>query len=198
MPIGKHYVEAKLGGHKIVAGGRFPITGKYDFSAPVTYDFQDSTLVNFVGRVCGGEKNDTLAVGFGASNNNIGKARITLMMNSENLLFNYYSDQTGTEERPFESDTTAIESRTWAGKGSDAKYIYIETDPKTGEFSALLPPMKYITKSIEIIKNDDNIEFITLPQIDLTNVLKEMTDSLCQVTETGDSVLTTTSTTRRW
>jgi hypothetical protein len=189
VPIGKHYVEAKLGGHKIVAGGRFPITGKYDFSAPVTYDFQDSTLVNFVGRVSGGEKNDTLAVGFGASNNNIGKARITLKLNNENLLFNYYSDQTGTEERPFESDTTAIESRTWAGKGSDAKYIYIETDPKTGEFSALLPPMKYITKSIEIIKNDDNIEFVTLPQIDLTNVLKEMTDSLCQVTETGDSVL---------
>ena len=189
VPIGKHYVEAKLGGHKIVAGGRFPITGKYDFSAPVTYDFQDSTLVNFVGRVGGGEKNDTLAVGFGASNNNIGKARITLMMNSENLLFNYYNDQVGTEERPFESDTTAIESRTWAGKGSDAKYIYIDTDPKTGEFSALLPPLKYITKSIEIIKNDDNIEFVTLPQIDLTNVLKEMTDSLCQVTETGDSVL---------
>ena len=189
VPIGKHYVEAKFGGHKIVAGGRFPITGKYDFSAPVTYDFQDSTLVNFVGRVGGGEKNDTLAVGFGASNNNIGKARITLMMNSENLLFNYYNDQVGTEERPFESDTTAIESRTWAGKGSDAKYIYIDTDPKTGEFSALLPPLKYITKSIEIIKNDDNIEFVTLPQIDLTNVLKEMTDSLCQVTETGDSVL---------
>ena len=189
VPIGKHYVEAKLGGHKIVAGGRFPITGKYDFSAPVTYDFQDSTLVNFVGRVSGGEKNDTLAVGFGASNNNIGKTRITLMMNSENLLFNYYNDQTGTEDRPFQSDTTAIESRTWAGKGSDAKYIYIETDPKTGEFSAMLPPMKYITKSIEIIKNDDNIEFVTLPQIDLSNVLKEMTDSLCQVTETGDSIM---------
>ncbi len=142
-----------------------------------------------MGRVGGGEKNDTLAVGFGASNNNIGKARITLMMNSENLLFNYYSDQTGTEERPFESDTTAIESRTWAGKGSDAKYIYIDTDPKTGEFSALLPPLKYITKSIEIIKNDDNIEFLTLPQIDLSNVLKELTDSLRQVTETGDSIL---------
>ena len=188
VPIGKHYVEAKLGGHKIVAGGRFPITGKYDFSAPVTYDFQDSTLVNFVGRVSGGEKNDTLAVGFGASNNNIGKARITLMMNNESLLFNYYNDQVGTEERPFESDTTAIQSTAWAGKGSDAKYIYIETDPKTGEFSALLPPLKYITKSIEIIKNDDNIEFLTLPQIDLTNVLKTESDSLQQISENGDSV----------
>ena len=188
VPIGRHYVEAKLGGHKIVAGGRFPITGKCDFSAPVTYDFQDSTLVNFVGRVSGGEKNDTLAVGFGASNNNIGKARITLMMNNESLLFNYYNDQTGTEERPFESDTTAIQSTAWAGKGSDAKYIYIDTDPKTGEFSALLPPLKYITKSIEIIKNKDNIEFTTLPQIDLTNVLKTESDSLQQISENGDSV----------
>ena len=188
VPIGRHYVEAKLGGHKIVAGGRFPITGKCDFSAPVTYDFQDSTLVNFVGRVSGGEKNDTLAVGFGASNNNIGKARITLMMNNESLLFNYYNDQTGTEERPFESDTTAIQSTAWAGKGSDAKYIYIDTDPKTGEFSAKLPPLKYIVKSIEIIKNDDNIEFVTLPQIDLTNVLKTESDSLQQISENGDSV----------
>ena len=188
VPIGRHYVEAKLGGHKIVAGGRFPITGKCDFSAPVTYDFQDSTLVNFVGRVGGGERNDTLAVGFGASNNNIGKARITLMMNNESLLFNYYNDQVGTEERPFQSDTTAIQSTAWAGKSSDAKYIYIDTDPKTGEFSAKLPPLKYIVKSIEIIKNDDNIEFVTLPQIDLTNVLKTESDSLQQISENGDSV----------
>ena len=188
VPIGNHYVEAKLDGHTFVAGGRFPAVGKYHFSAPVTYDFQDSTLVNFVGRVSGGEKNDTLAVGFGASNNNIGKTRITLMMNSENLLFNYDGEKAGTVERPFQSDTTAIQSTAWAGKGSDAKYIYIDTDPKTGEFSALLPPLKYITKSIEIIKNDDNIEFVTLPQIDLTNVLKEMTDSLRLPTAAGDSV----------
>lgn len=187
VPIGQHYVEAKLGGHKIVAGGRFPITGKYDFSAPVTYDFQDSTLVNFVGRVGGGERNDTLAVGFGASKNNIGTARITLMMNNESLLFNYYNDQVGTEERPFQSDTTAIQSTAWAGKSSDAKYIYIDTDPKTGEFSAKLPPLKYIVKSIETPKNP-GIEFTTLPQIDLTNVLKTESDSLQQISENGDSV----------
>ena len=188
VPIGQHYVEAKLGEHTMVGKGRFPLTGKYEFNAPVTCDFQDSTLVNFVGRVGGGERNDTLAVGFGASKNNIGTARITLKLNNESLLLNYYNDQVGTEERPFQSDTTAIQSTAWAGKGSDAKYIYIDTDPKTGEFSALLPPLKYITKSIVIQNNRDNIEFTTLPQIDLSNVLKEMTDSLLQVNEQGDSV----------
>ncbi len=192
VPIGNHYVEAKLDGHTMVAGGRFPTAGKYHFSAHVSHDFIDSTLVNFVGRVSGGEKNDTLAVGFGASNNNIGQAKITLCMNNESLLFNVLDKDhstAATERRIWKSDTTSINSTTWTGyEGSDARKIYIETDPATGEFSALLPPLKYIVSDIELPKNKDHIEFASLSQIDLSNVLKEMTDSLCQATETGDSV----------
>ena len=189
VPIGKHYVTAENDGHKMVAGGRFPQGDElYDFDAAVTYDFADSTLVNFVGRVDGATRNDTLAVGFGASKNLIGKARITLKLNNDSRLFNYYNDHAGTQERAFESDTTAINSRSWAGAGSgDAKYIYIETDPQTGEFSAKLPPLKYTVKSIEIPKNPD-IEFTTLPQIDLTNVRKEMKDSIRVATESGDTI----------
>ncbi len=47
VPIGEHFVEAKLGNHKMVGGGRFPDTGKYNFDRAVTHDFADSTLVNF-------------------------------------------------------------------------------------------------------------------------------------------------------
>ena len=192
VPIGNHYVEAKLDGHTMVAGGRFPTAGKYHFSAHVSHDFIDSTLVNFVGRVSGGEKNDTLAVGFGASNNNIGQAKITLSLNNESLLFNVLDKDhstAATEQRIWKSDTTAVNSTTWTGcEGSDARKIYIETDPATGEFSALLPPLKYIVSDIELPKNKDHIEFASLSQIDLSNVLKEMTDSLRQATETGDSV----------
>ena len=192
VPIGNHYVEAKLDGHTMVAGGRFPTAGKYHFSAHVSHDFIDSTLVNFVGRVSGGEKNDTLAVGFGASNNNIGQAKITLSLNNESLLFNVLDKDhstAATERRIWKSDTTSINSTTWTGyEGSDARKIYIETDPATGEFSALLPPLKYFVSDIELPKNKDHIEFVSLPQIDLSNVLKELTDSLRQATETGDSV----------
>ena len=187
VPIGKHYVTVEMDGHKMVAGGRYPLEGRIDFDRAVTYDFADSTLVNFVGRVDGATMNDTLAVGFGKSKNLIGKAKITLKLNNDSRLFNYYNNQAGTQERAFESDTTAIQSRSWAGKDSDAKYIYIETDPQTGEFSAKLPPLKYIVKSIEIPKNPA-IEFTTLPQIDLTNVRKEMKDSLDVATETGDTI----------
>ena len=51
VPIGDHFIEAKLGGHTMVAGGRWPTEGTYYFDRPVQYDFADSTLVNFVGRV---------------------------------------------------------------------------------------------------------------------------------------------------
>ena len=192
VPIGEHFVEAKLGGHTMVSGGRFPTQGKYNFNAPVTYNFADSTLVNFVGRVSGGERNDTLAVGFGASRNNIGQAKITLKLNNESLSFNCQDDHisAATTDRVWVSDTTAIQSTARTGIGSDSKYIEILTDPQTGEFSALLPPLKYITKSIELVEHEKNpdIEFTILPEIDLSNPLKELTDSLRQVNELGDSV----------
>ena len=191
VPIGQHYVEAKLGNHTMVDKGRFPTQGKYNFTGPVTYDFADSTLVNFVGRVGGGERNDTLAVGFGASRNNIGQAKIMLKLNSEAQSFNCQDDHisAATQDRFWASDTTAIQSSSRTGIGDDSKYIEILTDPQTGEFSALLPPLKYIVKSIEIPKTKDDVAFTTLPQIDLSNVLQEHTDSLWQQTEQGDSVL---------
>ncbi|MBQ1773961.1 MAG: laminin G domain-containing protein [Prevotella sp.] len=179
VPIGKHYVEAKLEGHTMVDGGRFPTKGTFDFNQRMQYNFADSTLVNFVGRVGGGLRNDTLAVGFGASNNNIGVATIMLKLNNESFSFNCQSDyiSDATEQRPWESDTTSINSHAWTGIGSDSKYIYIKTDSLTGEFSAKLPPLKYITKSIRVDNNPD-VEFTSLPEIDLTAVQSQYTDSI--------------------
>jgi len=189
VPIGEHFVQAKLGGHKMVDGGRFPTTGNYDFKRAVKYDFADSTLVNFVGRIGGGERNDTLAVGFAESKNNIGMATVTLRLNNESFSFNCKDDHISDADtqRSWESDTVSINSRAWTGTGYDAKYIYIRTDSLTGEFSAMLPPLKYTTKSIRVDKNPD-IEFTSLPEIDMTNALKEVKDSLKQATELGDSI----------
>ena len=193
VPIGEHFVEAKQGDHKMVDGGRFPLSGKHNFTGPIVYDFLDSTLVNFVGRVSGGEKNDTLPVGFRASNNNIGVAVITLKLNNDGLSFNV-SDKNhidpALEQRIWQSDTTSIRSTAYSGIGSESRYIYIHTDPETGEFSAMLPPLKYVTKSIELVEKDKNpdVEFTVLPEIDLTALRQQLTDSLRQVTAEGDSV----------
>ena len=179
VTIGPHYVEAKLDGHTMAYGGRFPREETFNFERAMTYDFADSTLVNFVGRVGGGALNDTLAVGFGASKNNIGIATITLKLNNESFSFNCQDDHItpAVRNRSFESDTASINSSAWTGIGNQSKYIYIRTDSLTGEFSALLPPLKYITRSVVVDKNPD-IEFTSLPEIDLTNIQKQMKDSL--------------------
>lgn len=189
VPIGEHYVEAKLEGHVLVDNGRFPTTGTYNFVDRVRHDFSDSTLVNFVGRVSGAKYNDTIPVGFAESHNNIGIATITLKLNNESFSFNCADDyiSPATENRSFASDTASIQSKTWTGFGAASKYIYITTDSLTGEFSAVLPPLKYTVQSVEVKKNSD-VEFSSLPEIDLTNPGQKRTDSILIATEAGDTI----------
>jgi hypothetical protein len=145
VPIGKHFVEAKLSGHTMTDGGRYPTQGTFYFDRPVQHDFSDATLVNLIGRVGGGVRNDTLAVGFAASKNNIGIATIQLALNNESFSLNCLDDHISdaATKRIWASDTTSINSSAWTGTNYDAKYIFIRTDSLTGEFSALLPPLKY-------------------------------------------------------
>jgi len=184
VPIGHHFVEAKLGGHTMVAGGRWPTAGTFYFDRPVQYDFADSTLVNFVGRVGGGLSNDTLAVGFNLSKNNIGIANIQLALNNESFSLNCQDDHISNAltKRTWESDTTSISSHAFTGTDYDAKYITIRTDSLTGEFSALLPPLKYKVKSINV---KSGIDFGTLPEIDLTVVSQVQTDSITEILDDG-------------
>ncbi|MBR6979022.1 MAG: hypothetical protein IKH88_04220 [Prevotella sp.] len=184
VPIGQHFIEAKLGGHTMVAGGRWPTAGTFHFDCPVQYDFADSTLVNFVGRVGGGLSNDTLAVGFNLSKNNIGIATIQLALNNESFSLNCQDDHISNAltVRTWQSDTTSISSQAYTGTDYDAKYITIRTDSLTGEFSALLPPLKYKVKSINV---KSGIDFGTLPEIDLTSVSQEQTDSITEIFDDG-------------
>ncbi len=184
VPIGHHFVEAKMGGHTMVAGGRWPTAGTFYFDRPVQYDFADSTLVNFVGRVGGGLSNDTLAVGFNLSKNNIGIATIQLALNNESFSLNCQDDHISNAltARTWESDTTSINSHAFTGTDYNAKYITIRTDSLSGEFSALLPPLKYKVKSIDV---KSGIDFGTLPEIDLTAVSLEQTDSITEISDDG-------------
>ena len=190
VPIGNHFVEARLEGHTMVAGGRFPTAGTFNFDRAVTHDFTDSTLVNFVGRVGGGERNDTLAVGFAESKNNIGVATIRLGLNNESFSLNCQDDHisTATQDRYYESDTISIQSSAVTGTDFESKYIRITTDPTTGEFSAKLPPLRYVVKDIDIPGNPD-IDFGVQSDVDLTSPMTTSTDSLLHWDEVvGDSV----------
>ena len=194
VPIGNHYVEAKQTGHDFVNAGRWPSQGYYDFQSEVSHNFSDSTLVNFCGRVAGGQIQEEKPVGFGSESgalNNIGQAVITLALKSNpNLSFNCEEGTTNNypTNRPFlpkdNDKTESINSTTWA----EGSKIFIKTDSKTGEFSAMLPPLRYSVTSIEIPSNTD-LTFSDLPDINMTNPISMNVDTLLTKTMNADSTI---------
>ncbi len=196
VPIGSHLIEAYREGHLLTC---FPADGTtYEFVKSETVNFTDSTLVNVTGRINGGFTDKDAPLGFRKSVNRLGKAIVKLSLGREAMSsFNYVVDshgdgRFGTTPLAVESATENIKSHTIRAGGTqdETHYIYITTDSLTGEFSAMLPPLKYKVESIQFVGgkdyDDEPIFKQNLPTIDATNAkLTNMSkDSL--VTSTGD------------
>ena len=200
VPIGSHRVEAYREGHRLTS---LPMgLGTYDFHRAEECNFVDSTLVNVTGRINGGFSDKDEPLGFQRSKNRIGQATVKLSLGREaQSSFNYITDDRGNEafgttDIPVESATTAIKSTAWRAGGTESKnsethYIYIKTDPETGEFSALLPPLNYKVEQIRFDGDEagdraryNNLSFFTqnLPMLNATNAQenKMQADSLTQ------------------
>ena len=185
VPIGSHYVEVRRTGHSFEGAGRYPVTEgeTYEFLEDTHIDFFDSTLVTVAGRVTGGETEGSKPLGYGASENNIGCAVITLTpLDHPQRMLNAIEKVDGTTvewiansaDVPIPAATTATASEAWRKGGDEdaAKCIQITTDAATGEFSALLPPIRYKVESVKFPKNPtlENDElFMSVPAIDLTH-----------------------------
>ena len=183
VPIGPHLIEAYRNGHRLTS---FPLDGTtYDFHQAETINFIDSTLVNVTGRINGGYTDQDEPLGFQRSVNRLGKATIKLSLGKESQCsFNYILNEHGegsfgTTNLPVESATDKIASTAYRAGGShdDTYFIYITTDAKTGEFSAMLPPLKYKVESIMFDGGTDYDDLPVfaqnLPLIDATNTAKE-------------------------
>ncbi len=191
VPIGSHRIEAYRQGHRLTG---FPLDGgTYEFKRAETVNFVDSTLVNVTGRVNGGASDKNAPIGFKQSKNRIGQATIKLSLGKEsNCSFNYVVDSHGdgsygTTDIPVASASTNINSTAWRSgtthedytSQDNTHYIYIKTDPETGEFSAMLPPLRYKVESISFAGDKDNIYnnqsvfAQNLPVLDARNAIKE-------------------------
>ena len=192
VPIGDHYISVAKNGHVFADNGRYP-ADPFKTDTCVTFikevknlEFRDVTLVNFAGRVVGGDIEGKKPVGFGLSENNIGVTRIVLTPLNTIPRLNAvkvetettYRYDTNTETVPVASSTSAINSTSWRGAGDDdCRKVFIDTDPVTGEFSAMVPPLEYKISSMTVLHNAD-VEFRDLPTVDLSDPLSESCDSL--------------------
>ncbi len=210
VPIGEHFIQAALGGHVFAGDGRYPAdpngTGEetvYFDRAITGLEFRDTTLVNFTGRVVGGDIEAGKPVGFGQnklipggpSKNNIGVSRLTLTALNSSPYLNAVKEKNETSfaynPNPAKADvpsaTDLIQSRAWRGANIDScRYVCIETDPQTGEFSAMLPPLEYAVADIVVVSTGAVVGGNV--SIDLTNILRESSDTLH--TDNGDVLYT--------
>ena len=185
MPIGNHYIEARRDGHTFEGAGRYPAEedDTYEFLDDTHIDFYDNTLAVFAGRVTGGNTEGEKPLGYGVSENTIGKAIITLTpLDHPQRMLNAVQQVQGTtiewvpnpENAVVESSSLDIGSTSYRAGGDvdDVKNIIITTDENTGEFSAKIPPIRYMVKSVRFpnnptIENDEM--FSSIPAVNLTN-----------------------------
>lgn len=200
VPIGEHSIQAKKDGHTFTAGGRWPndpngVGTKYVFDREVSgITLWDSTLVNFTGRIAGGPEQYAIPLGFGKSRNNVGQATITMTPRAQKGILNIkQQDPNATvakfepadKIRPLTSQEAVINSVAWIDKGENSSTIIIKTDPKTGEFSAMVPPLEYEVQQVRFDDSNPNNETLKSAldgfnklAVSLTNPKLEYTDSI--------------------
>ena len=191
VPIGDHFITVDKTKHVFTDAGRYPadpgnVGVRHTFNQPIkNLDFYDETLVNFAGRVVGGDTEGEKTIGFGLSQNNIGMAKLVLIptngarMNVERVRHETtYSYETRDSTLTVSSASAKVKSTSWRGAGNDnCRKIFILTDPATGEFSAMLPPVMYQMDSLYVPMNDD-VRFENLPAVDLSNPAIAYSDTL--------------------
>ena len=199
VPIGDHFIRVVKSGHVFANDGRYPadpndVGTLFTFNDSISnMEFQDETLVNFTGRVVGGSIQGDKAVGFGLSTNNIGVTELVLTPINDNYRLNVKKEVSGTtydiinnpDNVTVASATGLINSTSWRKGGStkaDCQQIIINTDPATGEFSAMLPPIMYNVGAMKLKKTGDIVGEATT--IDLTNPSMVLNDTLYN--EAGD------------
>ncbi|MCR5140552.1 MAG: LamG domain-containing protein [Bacteroidaceae bacterium] len=203
VPIGNHYIEVAKNGHVFENNGRYPAdpegTGeKFYFNQKITgLEFRDTTLVNFTGRVVGGDIEGNKPVGFAQSENNIGVTQFFLQAQNTTPFLNAVKKKISDTSFEYVPDSVVtavssgcekINSTSWRGATIDScRYIYIETDAQTGEFSAMVPPLVYSIGDI-VVKNKKGLIVGGNVSVDLSNPLVEASDTLTD--DTGDLIYT--------
>ncbi len=142
VPIGSHFITVTKAGHTFVNGGRFPANEleKYNFQTSLSgLEFKDESTVRLMGRVAGGQSETDKPLGFGLSKANIGKATVTLRSVNDN----YRLNMTDNDSIVGGNIIGGKESKTTFKKSIAGSEIEIETNPETGEFLAILPPVPY-------------------------------------------------------
>lgn len=123
--------------------------GYIDFQADYTAaaTFYDSTFVRVVGRVAGGKDEEAKPIGFAKSVGNLGQAELVI---APSLTKTYMVNNGDFDITPSDTIETIKSTLVFPAKSTS---VTVKTDPATGEFTALLPPINWEVKSVRSVKD---------------------------------------------
>lgn len=188
VPIGRHKLAVVGAKHTMVNNG-YPASlseitadgkciatsladryGYIDFQADYTAaaTFYDSTLVRVVGRVAGGADEGSQPIGFRKSKNNLGQAVLTF---SPSLPKTYMVNSRDYDIVPADTVDVIKSEQILPAKGYS---VSITTDAETGEYSALLPPVRWEVTKVSAKKDGvgdfgDLSQYINVINLDPAN-----------------------------
>ena len=193
VSIGQHAIYVEKEGHTFLNNGRYPKSGLLNVNEDISrLTFTDQTKAVVVGRVAGGAIEKNKPLGMGLSKANIGAATLTLLTSTTIEDSRRMNVELDSIEGVFNSRTDTlfyqqanpdrVKSRAWVNGCTDKdpngmKRITIQTDPNTGEFAVLLPPVPYYIET-KVDNNSEataNLKAQTL--LDCSNVLETKKDS---------------------
>ena len=147
---GKRDIVVKMDGHQFKDGGKF--THVFTDKLSSIY-FYDKTSVKLIGRVVGGDTQGNLPLGQNLSTNNLG-SDITMVLTLEgDNVSNIVSDNTNPtlaeRDTVFHNGKSAGDSNDYITKVKMyRKRIVVKPDSLTGEFTLMLPPVKWKVQQI--------------------------------------------------
>lgn len=174
VPIGEHKITLRKNGHVFAdayADATLKLGQKYNFNVNKSnIDFVDQTKVTLVGRVTGGNVQETKPIGFNRSKANIGVAEVKLQPKQKQK---YTLNNTLNDSLVYNSNDKDIKSVAKVKTGDDI--IRIVTDPANGEFSVLVPPIPMLVTSViaDTLTSND-FKYGSLPPIDMNPLISSI------------------------
>lgn len=189
VPIGEHKITLRKNGHVFAdayADATLKLGMKYNFNVNKSnVDFVDKTKVTLVGRVTGGNIQETKPIGFNRSKANIGVAEVTLQPKQKQK---YSLNNTAADSLLYNSNDKDIKSVSKVKKGDDI--IRIVTDPANGEFSVQVPPVPMIVTDVKAVNlSKEAFKYSNLPSVDM-NPMVFSVDTIHNGTKIVDGVST--------
>ncbi|TRX68016.1 T9SS type A sorting domain-containing protein [Flammeovirga kamogawensis] len=172
VPIGNHFIEVRKANHTLVHGGRFPAEGYYEFfeNLEAPKPFVDTTRVNVVGRVVGGQVEAEKPIGFGYDG-------------TQEYTFNYTEDSSEVVGVSSISNIgTARITFDYLPYGADPATGFLSTsiftNSETGEYRTQLLPINYIINQVTgvVIESNTDVQLLSgNEEVDFSFITEEFT-----------------------